>query len=140
MGDLRDNLELPVACRLHVSPNSPRVSGGDARLTGGQWAFSTNIKEGFQCADGSWAPVQETYKFDDLTMTGTRSVSNSAACNGQVGPKIVVSPFTLAFDGPLPIPPVDRYPLYCDPGGSRGAADDEQANRGVGAPASSAGW
>jgi hypothetical protein len=117
VGDLRDNLELPVACRLHVSPSSPRVSGGDARLTGGQWAFSTTIKEGFPCPDGGgWVPIQEIYKFDDLSMTGTRSVANSAACNGQVGPKIVVSPFTLAFARPLPIP-VDRYPLYCDPGG-----------------------
>ena len=117
VGDLRDNLELPVACRLHVSPNTPRVSGGDARLTGGQWAFSTNIKEGFPCPDGgSWVPIQEVYKFDDLTMAGTRSVANSAACNGEVGPKIVVSPFTMAFARPLPIP-VDRYPLYCDPAG-----------------------
>lgn len=116
VGDLRDNLELPVACRLHVSPSSPKVSGGDARLTGGQWAFSTNIKEGFPCPDGGWAPIQETYKFDDVTMAGTRSVSNSAACNGTVGPKIVVSPFTIAFSRPLPIP-VDQYPLYCDPGG-----------------------
>lgn len=116
VGDLRDNLELPVACRLHVSPSSPKVSGGDARLTGGQWAFSTNIKEGFPCPDGGWAPIQETYKFDDVTMAGTRSVSNSAACNGTVGSKIVVSPFTIAFSRPLPIP-VDQYPLYCDPGG-----------------------
>lgn len=116
VGDLRENLELPVACRLHLSPSSPKLSGGDARLTGGQWAFSTNIKEGFPCPDGGWAPVQETYKFDDVTMAGTRSVSNSAACNGTVGAKIVVSPFTLAFARPLPIP-VDQYPLYCDPGG-----------------------
>ncbi|MDT5072141.1 MAG: hypothetical protein QOH82_1461, partial [Mycobacterium sp.] len=32
VGDLRDNLELPVACRLHVAPTpTTLVSGGDAR-------------------------------------------------------------------------------------------------------------
>jgi hypothetical protein len=116
VGDLRENLELPVACRLHVAPSSAKVSGGDARLAGGQWMFSTNIKDGMPCPDGGTAPIQETYEFDDVTMTGTRSVSNSRACNGQVEPKVVISPFTLAFARPLPIP-VERYPLYCDPGG-----------------------
>ncbi|BDX31519.1 hypothetical protein TUM20985_20660 [Mycobacterium antarcticum] len=116
VGDLRDNLELPVACRLHVAPSSARVSGGDARLTGGQWMFSTNIKDGMTCPDGSTAPIQETYEFDDVTLTGTRSVSNSNVCNGQVTAKVVNSPFTLAFARPLPIP-VERYPLYCEPGG-----------------------
>ncbi|MCV7423841.1 hypothetical protein H7K45_25125 [Mycobacterium yunnanensis] len=117
VGDLRDNLELPVACRLHVAPNSPRVNGGDARLTGGLWTFSTTVKEGFPCPDGNgFAPVVESYQFDDATMSGKRSTANSAACNGTVQPKIVVSPFTLAFSRPLPIP-VDRYPLYCEPGG-----------------------
>lgn len=117
VGDLRDNLELPVACRLHVSPAPANVvSGGDARLTGGRWTFSTNIKDGMTCPDGGTAPIQETYEFDDVTMTGTRSVSNSRACNGQVEAKIVISPFTLAFARPLPIP-VQQYPLYCDPGG-----------------------
>jgi hypothetical protein len=116
VGDLRENLELPVACRLHVAPSSAKVSGGDARLTGGRWAFSTNIKDGMTCPDGSRAPVQESYEFDDVTMTGTRSVSNNSVCGGQVPAKIVVSPFTLAFARPLPIP-VQQYPLYCDPGG-----------------------
>ncbi|MBJ7340671.1 hypothetical protein [Mycolicibacterium sp.] len=117
VGDLRDNLELPVACRLHVGPMpSSLVSGGDARLTGGQWEFTTNIKDGMPCPDGSTAPIQETYQFDDLTMTGTRSVSNTRACNGEVAPNLVKYPFTLAFQEPLPIP-VDRYPLDCDPGG-----------------------
>jgi hypothetical protein len=117
VGDLRDNLELPVACRLHVGPApSSLVSGGDARLTGGLWEFSTNIKDGLTCPDGSTAPIQETYRFDDLTMTGTRSVINNNVCDGAVPAKIVNLPFTLALLGPLPIP-VDRYPLYCDPGG-----------------------
>jgi hypothetical protein len=116
VGDLRDNLELPVACRLHVTPSSPSVSGGDARLTSGQWMFTTNIKDGMTCPDGSTAPTQETYQFDDATMTGTRSVINSTACDGQVGPKIVKSSFTLAFASPLPIP-VEQDPLYCEPGG-----------------------
>jgi hypothetical protein len=117
VGDLRDNLELPVACRLHVAPTPTTwVSGGDARLTGGLWEFSTDIKDGMTCPDGSKAPTRETYEFDDVTMTGTRSVINNTVCNGQVGAKIVKIPFTLAFDKPLPIP-VEQYPLYCEPGG-----------------------
>ncbi|MCW2512789.1 MAG: hypothetical protein JWR11_1831 [Mycobacterium sp.] len=116
VGDLRDNLELPVACRLHVTPASPAVAGGDARLTGGKWMFSTNVKDGLTCPDGSTAPIQETYQFDDVTMTGTRSVSNGNACDNEVGAKIVKSSFTLAFAAPLPIPN-DQYPLYCEPGG-----------------------
>ncbi len=117
VGDLRDNLELPVACRLHVAPTpATLVSGGDARLTGGLWMFSTNIKDGMTCPGGSTAPIQESYKFDDVSMTGTRSVSNSNVCGGEVAAKVVNLPFTLAFARPLPIP-VDRYPLYCEPGG-----------------------
>ena len=34
VGDLREPLNLPVACRLHMSP-SPGLTGGDAILTGG---------------------------------------------------------------------------------------------------------
>ena len=116
VGDLRNNLNLPVACRLHVAPSSSEVSGGDARLTSGLWTFSTTIKDGMTCPDGSTAPIQETYQFDDLTMSGTRSVSNNTVCNGEVTPKIVKSSFTLAFARPLPIP-VERYPLYCEPDG-----------------------
>ncbi len=116
VGDLRENLELPVACRLHVAPSAPTVAGGDARLTSGRWEFSTDIKDGMTCPDGSPAPIRETYAFDDLTMTGTRSVSNNNVCNGTVAAKIVTYPFTLAYVRPLPIP-VDRYPLYCEPGG-----------------------
>ena len=116
VGDLRNNLELPVACRLHVGPSSPAVNGGDARLTGGKWAFTTSVKDGLACPDGSTAAIQETYVFDDATMSGTRSTSNNDACQNQVPAKIVKSGFTLTFARPLPIP-VDRYPLYCDPGG-----------------------
>jgi hypothetical protein len=115
VGDLRDNLELPVACVLHVSPAPVTlVNGGDAKLTSGLWEFSTNKKDGLQCADGSTAPIEETYKFDDATMSGTRSVIHNDVCGLPAG--ITNYPFSLAFSRPLPIP-VDRYPLYCEPGG-----------------------
>ncbi|MDX1891105.1 hypothetical protein [Mycolicibacterium sp. 050158] len=117
VGDLRDNLELPVACRLHVAPTpSTQVAGGDARLTGGVWEFQNRILDGIICADGSRALVLETYQFDDLTMTGTRTVSNSNVCGNQVPAKLAKYPFTLKFEHELPIP-VDQYPLYCEPGG-----------------------
>ena len=59
---------------------------------------------------------QETYKFDDLTMTGTRSVANSDACDGRSGRRSSSTRSRWRYKGPLPIP-VDRYPLYCEPGG-----------------------
>ena len=115
VGDLRVNLELPVACTLHVSARpATKASSGDARLAGGLWVYSKNTQDGLQCADGSTAPLQETYKFDDLTMTGTRSVIHNDVCG--LPADITNYPFTLAYKAPLPIP-VDRYPLYCEPGG-----------------------
>ena len=118
VGDLRENLELPVACRLHVAPNpSTKVNGGAARLANGVWAFSTTKKDGLTCPDGvSTAPIVETYEFDDRTMAGTRSVSFSDVCDGQVAANILTYPFTLAFKEPLSYP-LERYPLYCEPGG-----------------------
>jgi hypothetical protein len=115
VGDLRDNLELPVACTLHVAPTPSTVLvGGDAKLTGGLWTYSNTKKEGLVCGDGSTVPVQETYKFDDAAMSGTRSVAHNAVCG--LPASITNYPFTLAYTGPLPMP-VDRYPLYCDPNG-----------------------
>ena len=115
VGDLRNNLELPVACRLHVAPiPATAVSGGDARLTGGRWQYTTNVKDGMTCPDGSTAPIQDTVTFDDVTMTGTRSVAHNAVCGLPAG--IDRYPFTLAYKAPLNIP-VEQYPLYCDPGG-----------------------
>jgi hypothetical protein len=116
VGDLREELRLPVACRLHVASSSPVVNGGDARLTDGRWMFSTAVMEGFTCPDGSWAPIQAIYEFDDVTMTGTRTVSVNNVCDGAVPAHLSTFPFTLAYKQPLPIP-VQQYPLYCEPGG-----------------------
>lgn len=115
VGDLREPLELPVACMLHVQ-GSTGVRGGDARMVGGQWQYVTTIKEGIKCSDGSWAPIEETYRFNDVTLTGTRSVANNAVCG--LAPAIHTFPFTLSFKEPLPIP-VDQYPLDCEPWGLR---------------------
>jgi hypothetical protein len=115
VGDLREPLNLPVACRLHMSP-SEGLTGGDAYLTGGVWQWSTPKKEGMQCPDGSWAPTVETLKLDDRTMTGTRSISHADSCG--LPPGIITTPFTMSYKGPLPIP-VERYPLYCEPAGLR---------------------
>jgi hypothetical protein len=116
VGDLREELRLPVACRLHVASSTDKVNGGDARPVDGKWTFSTSVKEGFVCPDGSWAPIQASYEFDDVTMTGTRTVAVSNVCDGQVPAHLTTYPFTLAFNRPLPIP-VQQYPLYCEPGG-----------------------
>ncbi|MFV8174560.1 hypothetical protein B7435_09160 [Mycolicibacterium peregrinum] len=117
VGDLREPLELAVACRLHVE-TTRGTKGGDARLTGGQWVYSTAVLEGIKCSDGSWAPTNETYKFDDIALTGTRSVANNEACGGTLAPAIHTFPFTLKYDRPLQIP-VDIYPLNCQTWGLR---------------------
>ncbi|MBB2992442.1 hypothetical protein FHR72_003943 [Mycolicibacterium iranicum] len=113
VGDLREALYLPVGCQLHVGP-SEGVTGGDARLVGGLWSFTTPKREGMQCPDGSWAPTIEDIKFSETS--GTRSISHSGACG--LPPGIIKVPFTLSFKEPLPIP-VDQYPLICEPGGLR---------------------
>jgi hypothetical protein len=125
VGDLREPLELPVACTLKIVSATPGKYtfelnnlnwGGDAKLTGGQWALTTNKADGFQCADGSTAPSVDTYKFDDATLTGTHTSLHTAVCGA--APGMTKAPFTLAFARPLPIP-VDRYPLVCEPAGNR---------------------
>lgn len=116
VGDLRDNLELPVACRLHVAWNPSVLNSSDARLTSNTWAFSVNHTDGLRCPDGTTDKIIENFTFDDVTLTGNRQVTNGPACNGTIEPNLVNSPFTLTFKNPLPIP-VEQYPLYCEPGG-----------------------
>ncbi|MGX9792333.1 hypothetical protein [Mycobacterium sp. MMS18-G62] len=117
VGDLREPLNLPVACRLHVAPSSETgLNVGDARLTGGVWQIQTNKGQGMRCPDGSWAATTETIEFDDVTMTGKHTIFHGEACGLQPG-KIDI-PFTLSFKEPLAIP-VEQYPLYCEPAGLR---------------------
>lgn len=115
VGDLREPLNLPVACRLHMVAPSGLI-GGDARLTGGVWQWTKLNTRGMQCPDGSWASTQETMKFDDLTMTGTRNITHNEVCGLQPG--MITIPFTMSYKGPLPMP-VEQYPLYCEPAGLR---------------------
>jgi hypothetical protein len=125
VGDLRVPLEDPVACTLHVvsatsSKTTPELEslnwGGDARLTDGLWKLIVNRSDGFQCPDGTTAPLFRTYEFDDTTLAGTLTTTNNAGCGAPAA--MTKTPFTLAFDGPLPNP-VDQYPLVCEPAGLR---------------------
>ena len=125
VGDLRVPLDLPVACTLKVvSATAGKQTfelnnlnwGGDAKLTGGMWTLTTNKADGLMCPDGTTAPTVDTYKFDDVTLTGTHTSLHTAVCGVQPG--MTKEPFTLAFAEPLPIP-VDRYPLVCEPAGLR---------------------
>lgn len=117
VGDLREPLYLPVACRMWVQPFTG-IQGGQARMTNGVWAYTTSVKDGFRCPDGSFAPIVETYEFNTDTMSGTRTTTNTPACDGAVPANMIKTPFTLAFKKPLDMP-VDRYPLICEPGGLR---------------------
>lgn len=119
VGDLREPLQLPVACRLHVTPSSDKVAGGDARLTSGLWQYTTNRKDAVTCPDGEGtATATETIEFDDRTLTGTRMVSWPDACDGALAADLVKYPFTLSYVRPL-ASPVDLTPLICEPGGLR---------------------
>jgi hypothetical protein len=114
VGDLRVQLYLPVACRLHVTPAGR--AGSDAVMTNGLWTFQYNTADGRTCPDGSKAAQQEVYSFNGLTLVGNLKLIHGAVCGEQPGMTNI--PFTLAFKEPLPIP-VDRYPLICEPGGLR---------------------
>lgn len=117
VGDLRAEIRDPVACILHVSGTPTTwVMGGDAKLTGGQWAYSVNKKDGLTCPDGSTAPIVETIKFNTDTMSGTRSTAHNLVCG--LPATIDTKPFNLSYREPLPMP-VQEYPLYCEPGGLR---------------------
>lgn len=114
VGDLRVELRLPVACRLHVTPSGR--PGTDAVEIGGLWSFQYNTANGRKCPDGGTAPQQEIYSFDGTALVGTLKVINPAGCGERASMRRI--PFTLAFKEPLPIP-VQQYPLYCEPGGLR---------------------
>lgn len=111
VGDLREPLELPVACTLKIVSATPGKQtfvlnelnwGGEARLTDGQSALTTNKADGFMCPDGSMAPTVDTYKFDNVTLTGTHTSFHNAVCGTPAG--MAKPPFTLAFAKPFADP------------------------------------
>lgn len=84
---------------------------GRARLTGDLWTFQVGKANGVPCPDGSTAPSTDTYAFDDVTLTGTHTRIHGPVCGLQPG--MTKTPFTLAFQSPLPNP-IERYPLDCN--------------------------
>lgn len=117
VGDLRAEIRDPVACILHVSAfPATVVPSGDAKLTGGLWAYSITTMDGLKCPDGSTAALKEYFQFDSQTLTGTRTMSHSQVCG--LPATLDKKPFTLTFARPLPLP-VEQYPLICEPGGLR---------------------
>jgi hypothetical protein len=89
IGDLRVPLEDPVACTLHiVSATSMKTTpqldslnwGGDAHLTGGVWQVIVNRNDGFQCPDGSTAPLFRTFEFDDSPAPSRPPTTRAVAC------------------------------------------------------------
>ncbi len=114
VGDLREPLYLPVACRLNIQ--HPGRPGAGARQVESQWTFQYDEANARTCPDGSKAPQTEIYSFDGNTLVGTLKVIHGEVCGEQPG--MTTIPFTLAYKGPLSMP-VDRYPLYCEPAGLR---------------------
>jgi hypothetical protein len=114
VGDLREPLILPVACRLNiVDPGQPGASAVEVRS---RWQFDYDRIDARTCPDGSKAPLREIYAFDGVTLVGEVKVLYPEGCGEQA--RMVTIPMTLTFKEPLPIP-VDQYPLICEPGGLR---------------------
>jgi hypothetical protein len=118
--DFTDPVIWADLCALNVSSTTPRVISpaekqanyiGRARLTSDLWTFQVPKANGVSCPDGSTAPSTDTYAFDDVTLAGTHTSIHGAVCGLQ--PAMTKTPFTLAFQAPLPNP-VERYPLDCN--------------------------
>jgi hypothetical protein len=119
--DFTDPVIAADLCALNVASataNAPRSRAdkmanfvGRARLTSDRWTFQVGKDNGVACPDGSTAPSTDTYAFDDVALTGTHTSIHGDVCGLQ--PAMTKTPFSLAFNGPLPNP-VDRYPLDCN--------------------------
>lgn len=110
---------VPAGCVLHVSSATPDKGpesddppySGDARPVNGIWTLPVNKIDGFTCPDGSKAASTDIYRFDDATLSGTRTVTHGPVCGLQPG--LTKASFTLAYQGPIPFP-VNQDPLICD--------------------------
>jgi hypothetical protein len=118
--DFSDPVIAADLCGLNVGSFTSRVISrpeklanfvGRARLAGDLWTFQVDKENGVACPDGSTASSTDTYAFDDVSLTGTHTSIHGDTCGLQ--PAMTKTPFTLAFQGPLPNP-VDRYPLDCN--------------------------
>lgn len=114
VGDLREPLLLPVACRLKVTPNGQPTA--EAVMIGNQWSFTYDVPDGRTCPDGTRAPQVTTYSFDPYSWAGTMKVLHGAECGD--APAMVKAPLTMSFNRSLSTP-VTQYPLICEPGGLR---------------------
>jgi hypothetical protein len=118
--DFTDPVVAADLCALNVVSTTASLAsrkdrqanyGGRARLTSDLWTFQVNKADGLVCQDGSTAPSTETYAFDDVSLAGMHTSIHSDVCGMQPG--MTKTPFTLAFQAPLPNP-VERYPLNCN--------------------------
>ncbi|MBO0883135.1 MAG: hypothetical protein J2P17_22935 [Mycobacterium sp.] len=118
--DFSDPVIAADLCALNVVSTTPRVISrseklanysGRARLTSDLWTFQVSKSDGVLCPDGTTGASTETYAFDDVTLAGTHTSIHGPVCGMQPG--MTKTPFTLAFQGPLPVP-VERYPLDCN--------------------------
>jgi hypothetical protein len=118
--DFTDPLVAMNLCALNVTSTTPRVISrqeklanyvGRARVTNDRWTFEVPKTDGVNCPDGTNAASNEIYAFDDVSLTGTHTSIHGDVCGLQPG--MTKTPFTLAFQGPLPNP-VERYPLDCN--------------------------
>ena len=119
--DFTDPVIAADLCALNVSSTTPQAPishqqklanyTGRARLTSDLWTFQVPKADGVACPDGTTAASTETYAFDDVSLAGTHTSIHDEVCGLQ--PAMTKTPFTLAFQAPLPTP-IERYPLDCN--------------------------
>jgi hypothetical protein len=118
--DFTDPVIAADLCALNVTSTTSRAIShqeklanysGRARLTSDLWTFQIPKADGVNCPDGTTAASTETYAFDDVSLAGTHTSIHADVCGLQPG--MTKTPFSLAFQGPLPNP-VERYPLDCN--------------------------
>jgi hypothetical protein len=110
-----------AGCVLHVSTMvSPHLGPSsdmppyaqDAHKVAGLWTLLIKKDKGAKCADGSWAPINYTYAWDQSTLAGTLTTLNGEVCG--IPPGAAKHPFTLTYTKPLPIPvildPLNQIP------------------------------
>lgn len=98
----------PGCVRVSETGNSKRAPwSGEAHYSVGSWILFVQQSDAILCDDGTSAPGQNTYSWDNATLSGNVSIFNAGACGAEPGSLSI--PFRLAKTGSVPAP-VDAAP------------------------------
>lgn len=92
----------PGCVRVAEFGNSKRAPwSGDAHYTVGSWILLVGQSDAILCADGTTVPGQNTYSWDNATLSGNVSILSNGACGSEA--KSLSIPFRLTRNGPAPV-------------------------------------